>query len=199
MSSGQWAVAVGLLTLAGCGEQRQPPIQVWPDMKKQEKFKPQGETEELFQDDHRKARRAPEGSIARGHMTEETPYQTGMEGAMYTGKNPVPVTLDLLKKGQAKFNTYCSPCHDRTGSGAGIVPQRALSWQPSNLLEDRVVQFADGEIFNVVTGGRRSMPSYRFQISVEDRWAIISYLRVLQRASLGNLNDVPTEMRSELK
>ena len=80
-----------------------------------------------------------------------------------------------------------------------MVPQRTPSWQPANLTEDRVVQFADGDIFTVITNGRRSMPAYRFQISVEDRWAIISYVRVLQRASLGSINDVPAEQRSELK
>jgi mono/diheme cytochrome c family protein len=192
-------VASGLVMLAGCsGPQRTPPLQVWDDMKVQEKFKPQGETA-IFGDDHREARRAPEGAIARGHMTDDSPYNTGMEGAVYTGKNPVPVTMELLKKGQAKFYTYCTPCHDRAGTGQGMVPQRTPSWQPANLTEDRVVQFADGDIFTVITNGRRSMPAYRFQISVEDRWAIIAYVRVLQRASLGNLNDVPAEMRSELK
>jgi mono/diheme cytochrome c family protein len=107
--------------------------------------------------------------------------------------------MDLLKKGQAKFGTYCTPCHDRTGSGQGIVPLHVPSWQPSNLMEDRVVQFADGEIFNVITNGRRTMPPYKYQISVEDRWAIISYLRVLQRAAHASVNDVPADHRTDLQ
>ena len=118
---------------------------------------------------------------------------------MYTGKNPERITMELLKKGQAKFNTYCSPCHDRTGTGQGIVPQHAPGWQPANLMDDRIVQFADGEIFHVVTNGRRSMPAYRFQVAVEDRWAIIAYLRGLQRAGTGSINDVPAEMRTDLR
>jgi hypothetical protein len=187
-----------LVSLAGCSSvQRDPPIQVWWDMKRQAKFHPQGMTG-LFADG-RDSRRPVEGTVARGHLTEDTPYYTGMEGAMYTGRNPVPVTMALLKQGQTKFNIYCTPCHDRTGSGGGIVPQHAVGWQPSNLLEDRVVQFADGEIFNVITNGRRSMPAYRFQVAVEDRWAIISYVRVLQRAAGASVNDVPPEMRTELK
>jgi mono/diheme cytochrome c family protein len=121
-----------------------------------------------------------------------------MEGAMYAGKNPLPVTMDLLKKGQAKFGTYCTPCHDREGTGQGIVPTRVPTWQPSNLTEDRVVQFADGDIFNVITNGRRTMPAYKYQISVEDRWTIIAYLRVLQRAAHGTINDVPEEQKAEL-
>jgi mono/diheme cytochrome c family protein len=187
-----------LLALAACnGIQRDPPIQVWWDMKRQAKFKPQGMTG-LFADG-RDSRRPPEGVVARGHLAEDTPYYTGMEGVMYTGKNPERITMELLKKGQTKFNTYCSPCHDRTGTGQGIVPQHAPGWQPANLMDDRIVQFADGEIFHVVTNGRRSMPAYRFQVAVEDRWAIIAYLRGLQRAATGSLNDVPAEMRTDLK
>ncbi len=66
-------------------------------------------------------------------------------------------------------------------------------------MEDRVVQFADGEIFNVITNGRRTMPAYKFQVSVEDRWAIIAYLRVLQRAAHATMNDVPADHRSDLQ
>jgi mono/diheme cytochrome c family protein len=191
-------VVIALLFLSGCSSvQRQPPIQVWDDMKFQEKFKPQMENE-IFAD-RRDSRVPPDDTVARGHMTEDTAYYTGMDGDLYAGKNPVPVTMDLLKKGQAKFGTYCTPCHDRTGSGQGIVPLHVPSWQPSNLMEDRVVQFADGEIFNVITNGRRTMPPYKYQISVEDRWAIISYLRVLQRAAHASVNDVPADHRTDLQ
>jgi mono/diheme cytochrome c family protein len=105
----------------------------------------------------------------------------------------------LLEKGHAKFNTYCSPCHDKQGSGVGIVPLHVPTWQPANLMEDRIVQYADGEIFYVVSNGRRSMPAYKFQVSVEDRWAIIAYLRVLQRAWHASPTDVPAEHRTELQ
>jgi len=191
-------ILIALLFLSGCSNvQRVPPVQVWDDMKKQEKFKPQMENDVFA--DRRDSRRPPEGVVARGHLADDTPYFTGMEGEMYVGKNPVPITMDLLKKGQQKFGTYCTPCHDRTGSGTGIVPTRVPAWQPSNLMEDRVVQFADGDIFNVITHGRRTMPSYRFQVAVEDRWAIIAYLRVLQRAGHSTLNDVPADHRTDLQ
>ncbi len=216
--SGQWSVAHGqspvlwlsgycalplacillaLLFLQGCSSiQREPPVQVWDDMKHQEKFKPQMQND-LFAD-HRDSRVPPEGTVARGHMVTDSVYDTGMEGPMFAGKNPVPVTMDLLKKGQMKFGTYCTPCHDREGTGQGIVPIHVPSWQPSNLTEDRVVQFADGEIFNVITNGRRTMPAYKYQVSVEDRWAIIAYLRVLQRAAHGTVNDVPDDQKAAL-
>ena len=78
------------------------------------------------------------------------------------------------------------------------MPTHVPTWQPSNLTEDRVVQFADGDIFNVITNGRRTMPAYSFQVSVEDRWAIIAYVRVLQRAAHGTVNDVPADQKAAL-
>jgi mono/diheme cytochrome c family protein len=186
------------LTLAGCGGvQRDPPFQLWPDMKLQEKFKPQLTTP-LFPDG-RESRRPPEGTIARGHMNEDAPFNTGMDGKLYVGKNPLKVTEALLDEGHWRFNTYCSPCHDRTGLGRGMVPRRFPAWQPQNLMEDRIVQMADGDIFNVITYGRRTMPPYYEQNHPEDRWAIIAYVRVLQRATHGSINDVPPELRSSVE
>lgn len=189
------AVIIAALILSGCtGVQRTPPIQVWPDMKHQIKFKPQLSTD-LFADG-RESRPIPEGTIARGHMREETPMNTGMDGKLYVGKNPLPVTEAVLSEGQTRFNIYCAPCHDRTGLGRGMVAQRALNWQPANLTEDRIVQAADGDLFNVITYGRRTMPPYFAQVRVEERWAIIHYLRVLQRAAHGTINDVPEDLRA---
>ena len=191
-------VILAALALAGCSSiQRDPPIQVWPDMRFQKKFKPQRSTS-LFSD-NRESRRPPEGTVARGHMLEENPLNTGMEGKLYVGKSPVPVTEALLTEGHWRFNTYCSPCHDETGLGKGMVPKRFPAWQPQNLMEDRIVQMADGDIFNVITYGRRTMPPYGAQNRPEDRWAIIAYVRVLQRAAHGTINDVPAELRSRVE
>jgi hypothetical protein len=181
------------LVLAGCSSiQRDPPIQVWDDMKHQPKFGPQsqlGETE-LF--GARRVSQLPvEDTVARGHLRDDSALYTGREGGMYVGRMPVPVTMALLRQGQTKFNIYCSPCHDQTGMGKGIVPTRVPTWQPSNLMEDRVVQFADGDLFDVITNGRRTMPAYRFQLVTEDRWAIIAYVRALQRAAHAKPEDVP--------
>jgi len=192
--------AAAMLALAGCsGAQRTPPIQVWDDMKQQPKFHPQGENDLEFLGDHRDARRPPEGTIARGHMVDQTVFNTGMDGDLYVGKSPVPLTPALLHQGQLRFNTYCQPCHDKTGSGMGIVPTRVPTWQPSNLTEPRLIQAADGDLFNVISNGRRSMPSYRFQITVEDRWAIVAYVRALQRAAHATKADVPAEHAAELQ
>lgn len=191
---------LSLLMLSGCSSiQRNPPLEVWDDMDRQGKFKPQGETSLPMFGDRRAARRPVEGTVARGHLREETPYNTGTENGLFIGKNPRPVTMELMSLGQTRFNTYCSPCHDRAGTGAGIVPSKALAWQPSNLTDDRIRGFNDGEIFYVMTNGRRTMPAYKFQVTEDDRWAIVAYVRALQRAAAGTIADVPEALKTELR
>lgn len=190
-------ITAALIVLAGCaGPQRTPPLEVWPDMDRQEKYKAQAPSS-LFSDG-RSNRRPVEGTVAIGYLKEDESFTTGIDKGMYVGKNPLEVTPELLKRGQQRFNIYCTPCHDRTGQGGGVVPKRA-AWIPTNLMEDRVQTLPDGEIYNVIAQGRRTMPGYRFQIVERDRWAIVSYVRALQRATRGTIDDVPQELRSELR
>jgi mono/diheme cytochrome c family protein len=194
------ALGLGVL-LSGCSViQRDPPLQVWDDMKHQPKFKAQTEMVEsnVFAD-HRVSRPPVADTVARGSLREDTPFNTGTENGMYVGKSPAPLTMDELRRGQMKFNTYCSPCHDQSGMGRGIVPTRVPVWQPANLTEDRIVQYSDGEIFDVISHGRRTMTAYNYFLTPEDRWAVIAYVRALQRAAHGKLEDVPAEERAALK
>lgn len=190
---------LGAAILAGCSGQasRNPPLQ-FPlnDMRYQGKFRTQSETR-LFADG-RTTRRPVEGTVAIGQLREDDAYFTGVVNNQYIGKNPETVNKEFLEWGQRRYNTYCSPCHDRTGQGRGVVGQRAI-WIASNLLEDRIRNYNDGEIFTVITNGRRSMPPYRFQVTERDRWAIVAYVRALQRAGAGAVEDVPQELRSELR
>src|SRR5262245_24064074 len=95
------AIVVALTFLSACTSvQRDPPVEVWDDMKRQGKFKPQWEND-LFAD-HRDSRVPPAGTVARGHLGDDQVYNTGFTGEMYAGKSPVPVTMEGLKKGQAK-------------------------------------------------------------------------------------------------
>jgi hypothetical protein len=191
---------LSLLALAGCvGVQRETPLEIWDDMKRDHKYLPQAESE-IFSD-HRASRSPVAGTVARGHLNEDEQYTTGIlpDGKMYVGQNPLKIDAATLKLGQVKFNTYCSPCHSQVGDGKGIVAMKTPAWQPSNLHEDRVRGQADGQIFNTISYGRRSMPSYRFQIPEHDRWAIVAYVRALQRTSSGTLAEVPTELQAGLK
>ncbi len=194
-------IIIAALALTGCGNMpktRSPQFEVWDDMRRQEKFKPQQETS-MFED-HRASRRPPAGTVARGSMPVETALNTGMDSpTLYTGRNPVTVDAKLMATGEARYNVYCTPCHDRAGTGKGPVALKAPTFLPANLHDARIKNSSDGELFNVITNGKRAMPAYRYQIaSVEDRWAIVAYLRALQRMSSGTVEDVPAEMRASL-
>lgn len=112
--------------------------------------------------------------------------------------NPLPIDRATLERGQERFNIYCAPCHDRSGTGRGIVAIRS-NWLAGNLHEQRIVDMTDGQLFDTVTSGKRTMPAYRFQVEERDRWAIIAYVRALQRARKGTVNDVPAELRDDLR
>jgi mono/diheme cytochrome c family protein len=192
-------LAALVLGACGAGPQRGPSFRIFTDMEKQEKYKPQS-VSPLFSDG-RSNRRPVAGTVARGHLRDNDVMNTGFTPAgLYTGRNPLPIDAALLETGQARFNVYCTPCHGGTGNGKGVVAVRTPSWQPSNLLEDRVRNLADGDLFDTISNGRRSMPAYRFQVqSVRDRWAIVAYVRALQRAGAGTLEDVPENLKAELK
>jgi mono/diheme cytochrome c family protein len=195
------AIGAASLLLSGCGlgKQRNPPVHVFQDMEKQEKYKPQ--TESPLFSDRRASRRPVMGTVARGHLNENEIVQTGFTPTgLYTGKNPFTIDAELLAVGHARYNVYCGPCHDRTGSGKGVVALRTPSWQPSTLVDERAIGLADGDIYDTITNGRRSMPAYKYQVASEkDRWAIVAYVRALQRAASGAIEDVPENMRAELK
>src|SRR6185437_4908621 len=113
--------------------------------------------------------------------------------------NPFPITEALLKRGQERFNIYCSPCHGREADGNGITKKLGAMPTVANLQDARIVKFADGEIFWVITNGRNTMYPYGPNVPVEDRWAIIGYLRALQLSHLGSVDDVPQAERGNLK
>lgn len=191
-------VALGLLQSA-CSNftTRQPPVWVWTDMKKQDKYKAQAESQ--FFADARASRRPVEGAVAQELYVADTPRATGVEdNGTYVARNPLPITKETLLRGQQRYNIYCAPCHDRTGTGRGVVPSKAV-WVPGNLHDPRMVNMVDGELYHVVSFGRRSMPGYRYQVTENDRWAIVAYVRALQRASLSTMADVPAEMQEKVK
>lgn len=187
------------LALAGCAgnTSRKPPLEIFGDMDHQQKYKTQAAS--AFFSDGRATRRPVPGTVAIGQLKEDAAYETGAGDGMYVGKNPLPLDKATLTRGQERFNIYCAPCHDRAGSGHGMVPQRVPGWLPSNLHDDRIRAMADGELYSVVSQGKRTMPGYRFQVDAKDRWAIVAYVRALQRASAGSLADVPPELKDDLR
>jgi mono/diheme cytochrome c family protein len=191
--------ATVIVAAAGCsrGQPRERrPLVIIPDMEFQPKYTAQGASP-LFADG-RAMRTPPAGTVARGTLKEDPGYFQGKVGGNYLVHNPRPLTEELLHRGQNRFNIYCSPCHDRTGSGKGMVVASGLVPPPS-FHEQRVLDFADGYLFEAITRGVRTMPSYAAQVPAADRWAIVAYLRALQRSQRATLADVPPDARKELE
>src|SRR5438874_6784490 len=124
-------------------------------------------------------------------------YNTGKMGANWGSGIPVPVTTELMQRGQQRFNINCSVCHGLTAAGNGITKQYGLTTVVS-LQDERIRKMADGEIFNTITNGKNTMMSYGGNVSVADRWAIITYIRALQRSQNATANDVPEDQRAKL-
>jgi Cytochrome C oxidase, cbb3-type, subunit III len=148
--------------------------------------------------DGRSARPLPENTIARGHLNEDTAYYTGRDAAgKLVTEFPFPVTREILLRGQNRFNVYCTPCHDQTGSGNGMVTQRGFRHPPSYHIE-RLVQAPVGHFFDVMTNGLGAMQDYSAQVEPADRWAIAAYIRALQLSQQATIADVPAAARGQL-
>jgi mono/diheme cytochrome c family protein len=155
------------------------------------------ETSAFFADGRASRPRVP-GTVARGHLQDDPVFFTGKDATgAYAVAAPMPATRDLLARGQERFNIYCTPCHDRTGSGQGIVVQRGYK-RPPSFHEDRLRALPIGYFVDVVTHGFATMPSYAAQIPPADRWAIATYLRALQRSQHATIADVPPSERPSL-
>jgi hypothetical protein len=188
---------------------RKTPLYIFPDMKRQLKLRPQ--TPNDFFENGVSSQLPPAGTVARAKPTmvnneavyayEDSPVFTGHAAGTtnYVETNPFPVTMALLKRGQERFNIYCSPCHGRDADGNGITKKLNLMPTVANLQDPKIVKYADGEIFFVITYGRNTMGAYGPNVPAEDRWAIIAYLRALQLSHVATIDDVPQGERGNLK
>jgi len=199
------AVVLVCGTLLGCrgNPSEDPPIHLQRNMYTQDKGKVQRENP--FFEDGRVMRPLEEGTLSTSAPVVKTAYYTGKdEQGRPVDKFPDQVTVDtnLLKRGQDRFNIYCSPCHDRSGSGNGIVIQRANklgSWIVPAYSEQRLLDTPVGDIFSTITNGKNTMKSYAYQVPVADRWAIVAYVRALQRSQGLKVEQLTAEQRGQLK
>jgi len=174
-----------VLAAAGCRQ----------DMHDQPKYKPLRES--AFFADGRASRPLVPGTVARGHLYDDTAMVTGKRGDAWLADPPMPLTTAFVSRGRERYDIYCSPCHDRVGTGNGMIVRRGFKHPPSFHI-DRLRGADAGYVFDVVTHGFGAMPGYAPQIPVEDRWAIVAYLRALQRSQWATLTDVPATERAAL-
>jgi mono/diheme cytochrome c family protein len=178
-------LAAGLLA-AGCRQ----------DMHDQPKFKPYAKSD--FFADQRASRPVVDGTIARGQLREDAVLYTGKAAGKPVDVFPFAVSAAVMERGQERFDIFCSPCHGRTGAGDGMIVRRGYR-KPPTFHQDRLRQAAPGYTFDVITSGFGAMPDYAQQIPVRDRWAIVAYIKALQRSQNAAVGSVPAEARAALE
>ena len=136
-------------------------------------------------------------TVARGQLREDELLYTGKVNGQPSTEFPMPVTADVLTRGQERFNVYCSPCHGRTGIGNGMIVQRGFRAPPS-YHDERLRNVPVGYLFDVMTNGFGAMQDYSAQVPVTDRWAIAAYIRALQLSQHATVADVPADRRADL-
>ena len=164
------------------------------DMHDQPKYKALRSS--TFFADGRASRPVVDGTVARGHLELDPARTTGKVGATYA-PNPLPRSAATFERGRERYDIYCAPCHDRVGTGNGMIVERGFK-QPPTFHQDRLRTVADGYLFETMTEGFGVMPSYAAQIPIDDRWAIAAWVRVLQRSQYATVADVPENDRTKL-
>jgi mono/diheme cytochrome c family protein len=148
--------------------------------------------------DRSSARQTVAGTVARGYLNEDEFLHTGKVGGQPVAEFPFAITRTELDRGEDRYNVFCAPCHSRLGDGKGMVVQRGFQRVPPSFHIDRLRQAPPGYFFDVMTNGFGVMPDYRAQLTAEDRWAVVAYLKALQLSQNATMADVPEAERGTL-
>jgi mono/diheme cytochrome c family protein len=178
--------AVVFLWLSGCQQ----------EMAKQPRYEPLDRSE--FFDDQRAARPLVKGTVARGFLREDDHLYRGLIDGKPAATFPFPIDKQALLRGQERYNIFCAPCHDQIGTGQGMIVRRGYR-PPASFHSDRLREAQAGTFFHNITEGFGSMPDYAEQITPEDRWAIIAYIRALQLSQNARLSDLVEQERQAVE
>lgn len=203
-------LVVSVLGFRGC-KSTNTPLYIFPDMDWQAKYQPQGEN--AFFKDRRNDRPVVPGTVVRGQasemekvFSEEYVYDVAERPEFYSGKNdkgewivdfPLEVDHQLMELGRDKYNIFCVVCHGASGDGNGITKKYGMI-ATASYHDDRVRKMPIGEVFNTISYGKGQMLSYADKLSPHERWAVISYVRALQRSQHATEGDVPEEFKPNL-
>ena len=210
---------ISIAALAGFrgSKSAKPPIEIFPDMDHQPKFQPQHPSG--FFADGRAARKPVDGTVPLGYTmpgfylqagarnatlhpsgfaNEPNYLNTGRIGEFYGDGFPLDVTEAVIKRGQERFNINCAVCHGKAGLGNGVAGQFGVA-AIANLQDDRIKQQPDGQIFNTITHGKNTMGAYGPNVAVEDRWAIVAYVRALQKSQNLQIAELSEDRRKEME
>ena len=173
-----------------------PPLEIFPDMDRQPRLKPQAES--AFFLDRRVDRPPVPGTVAKGTFIADAYRASGRRDGGFGSGIPVPVTYDLMELGREKYTIFCAVCHGETGDGNGITKSYRMTATPS-YHDDRLRQMPEGEIYHTIAWGKNNMGPYGSKLTLEERWAVVAYLRALQRSQNATVDDVPADRRGELR
>ncbi len=163
-------------------------------MHNQPKFIPQRST--TFFADGRSVRPQVDHTVARNQLGDDSFFYTGLMNGKEADMLPFPITMQVMARGQERYNIYCTPCHSRVGNGAGMIVQRG--YKPAgNFHSARVLAEPVGHYFAVMTNGYGAMPDYSAQLTPADRWAVAAYIRALQISQNSNQSEVPSGVQVE--
>ncbi len=179
--------AIGIL-LAGCNT----------DMWVQQKSHPLDKSE--FFADGQASRPLLQGTVSRGNLRQDAVFFTGIDNGKWVDTIPSEVNMELLKRGQERYDIFCTPCHGRTGDGEGMIAKRGfkLKRPVGNMHTDRLRKMPVGHFYDVITNGYGAMYSYASRIEPKDRWAIVAYIRALQLSQNVKATDLTPEQQAKL-
>jgi len=191
------ALVVGIAGFRG-SKSTKPPIEVFPDMDRQPKLRPQTTTRFASWADGQTSRAHPAGTVSRESAWEENAFNTGRQGGAFVEAVPMEVNATVLKRGQERYSIYCQPCHGVLGDGKGITSKYGMG-NTASLHQDRLIKTQDGDLFNTNSNGKSTMMGYASAIPVADRWAVVAYVRTLQLSRLASEAEVPAAILPTIK
>ncbi len=147
--------------------------------------------------DGRASRPPVDGTVARGHLNEDDHLYRGKIEDEFVASFPFPITMEVMSRGRERYDIFCAPCHDRLGTGQGMVVKRGFTG-PVSFHDQRLKDAPAGVLYDVITRGLGRMSGYAAQIPVEDRWAIVAYIRALQTSHV-TAGDLPAHVREHLE
>jgi mono/diheme cytochrome c family protein len=188
MKHALWLIGLSLM-LAGCHTDMW--VQPRQDTLLESNFFPDGQS----------ARPLVAGTVARDHLREDQVFFTGVKNGRWVDELPMPITKELLQRGQERYNVFCTPCHGRLGDGKGMIAARGFTLQRpvGNYHTERLRKMPVGHFYDVITNGYGAMYSYASRVEPSDRWAIVAYIRALQLSQNAKLEDADPASLEELR
>jgi mono/diheme cytochrome c family protein len=190
-------VLAGLSASCNSKENLRTPEWTLSRMLDQPRYEPYGQSS--FFDDGRAMRKPVDGTVAREAVLRAPLYVDGIEDGRFAERFPLPLTSDLLEMGRVQFGIVCATCHGLLGDGHSPVAAKMQLRKPPSLLTADIASFPPGRVYRVITVGYGLMPANDYQLGVEQRWAVVAYLKALERSQTAKVSELSPDVRAELQ